>query len=469
VSRSKAIVLMAAGLGTRMKSDVSKVLHPVAGRPMIFYPIRTAIELDAEKIVVVLGHQRERIEAYLKFAFPNAPIQIVIQAQQLGTAHAVLCAKDALAGFEGDVFILSGDVPALPTDVIEELDSAGRSAVVSVLGMNLHKPGAYGRLITDGDGALKAITEARDCTPEQRAVTIVNAGVYRADAKFLFASLQQIGTDNAQNEYYLTDIVADAVKRQLSVSMTVLEGDDAGLAEGVNDRLGLARAEARMQDRLRRDAMLSGVTLIDPTTVVLHDGVKIGPDTTIEPNVSLLGKTEIGSGCFIEQGCRISDTSVGDNCHIKANCHIEKTSVESSCQVGPFARLREGTSLGTGVKVGNFVETKKARFDDGAKASHLSYIGDAHVGASANIGAGTITCNYDGYRKFKTEIGANAFIGSDTQLVAPVKVGDGAIVAAGSTVTKDVPSDALALSRMAQTNKDGWAEKKRRLEQSRES
>ncbi|MEE2756944.1 MAG: bifunctional UDP-N-acetylglucosamine diphosphorylase/glucosamine-1-phosphate N-acetyltransferase GlmU [Myxococcota bacterium] len=469
MSRSKAVVLMAAGLGTRMKSSVSKVLHPVAGRPMIFYPIRLAIELGAEKIVVILGHQRARIERYLQTEFPNAPIQIAIQEQQLGTAHAVLCAQDALAGFDGDVFILSGDVPALPTGVIADMDAQGQGAVVSVLGMDLDEPGAYGRLITDAGGSLMAITEARDCTSEQLAVTTVNAGVYRADAKFLFESLQQIGTDNAQNEYYLTDIVADAVKHKLPVSMTVLVGDDAGLAEGVNDRLGLARVEARMQDRLRREAMLNGVTLIDPNTVIFHDGVKIGHDTTIEPNVSLLGSTEIGSGCLVEQGCRINDAKVGDDCHIKANCHIEKTVVEAHCQVGPFARLREGTSLGPHVKVGNFVETKKARFDEGAKASHLSYVGDAHVGAAANIGAGTITCNYDGYRKFKTEIGANAFIGSDTQLVAPVKVGDGAIVAAGSTVTKDVPSDALALSRIAQTNKDGWAEKKRRLEQSRES
>lgn len=468
MTRAKAIVLMAAGRGTRMKSKRSKVLHPVAGRPMIHYPIRTALDLGATKIVVILGHQRGEIKTYLANAFPEAPIEIAIQEQQLGTAHAVQCAARALDGFEGDVFILSGDVPALPTSVIERLDREANSADVAVLGMRVDEPGAYGRMITSDEGTLSAIVEARDCTAEQLAVQVVNAGIYRVDAGFLFDSLSKVDTENAQGEYYLTDIVADASASGRRVSMTVLEGAEAQLAEGVNDRLGLARVEAMMQTRLREAAMLGGVTFIDPSSVTLHDGVVIGEDSVIEPNVALLGNTQIGAGCVLEQGCRIEDSSIGDDARIKGMSHIERAQIGRACQIGPFARLREGSVFDEGVKIGNFVETKKAVFDAGAKASHLSYVGDAHVGAAANIGAGTITCNYDGYRKFKTEIGAGAFIGSDTQLVAPVKVGAGAIVAAGTTVTGDVPADALTLSRTAQVTKEGWAHKKRALEATRD-
>jgi bifunctional UDP-N-acetylglucosamine pyrophosphorylase/glucosamine-1-phosphate N-acetyltransferase len=468
VARRKAVVIMAAGRGTRMCSSVTKVLHPVAGRPMVHYPVRSALELGAERVVIVLGHQRDEVSQYLDSAFPGAPLTTVLQAEQLGTAHAVLCARDALSDFEGDIFILSGDVPTLPTEIIRRLDSEAGSSVVAVLGMRLADPAAYGRLISDEAGCLRQITEARDCRPEELLVNEVNAGVYRVDAQHLFATLLGLGSNNAQGEYYLTDIVQAATVAGRSVSTTILDGAEAVLAEGVNDRLDLAAAEGRMQHRLRAEAMRSGVTLTDPNRVLIHDGVTIGAETVIEPNVALLGQTTIGSGCVIEQGCRISNATLADHVWIKGCSHIEGSQIDSGCQVGPFARLREGTSLGLKVKVGNFVETKKARFDDGAKASHLSYIGDAHIGRAANIGAGTITCNYDGYRKFRTDIGAGAFIGSDTQLVAPVRVGAGAIVAAGTTVTQDVPDDALALSRAPQIHKKGWAAKKRKLEASRE-
>lgn len=461
MARGKAVVIMAAGKGTRMKSSVSKVLHPVAGRPMIHYPVRSALELGAERVVLVLGHQADSVEAYLRDAFPDAPITVAIQAEQLGTAHAVMCARDALNSFVGDVFILSGDVPTLPTSVIKRLDTDAGEAAVAVLGMRLADPAAYGRLVSDADGHLTGIVEAADCSPEQLAIDAVNAGVYRVDAEFLFTTLDSLSTDNAQGEYYLTDIVAVAAQAALGVSTTILDGDEAPLAGGVNDRVDLADAEARMQHRLRTGLMRGGVTLLQPETVFLHDGVSVGMDTVIEGGVSLLGQTTIGSGAYLEYNSRISDSQIGEGTRIKAACYLENAVVADQCQVGPFARLREGTVLDTSVKVGNFVETKKAHLEAGAKASHLSYIGDARVGEKANIGAGTITCNYDGYQKFRTEIGAGAFIGSDTQLVAPVRVGAGAVVAAGTTVTRDVPENALAISRTKQEHKDGWAERRR--------
>jgi len=334
--------------------------------------------------------------------------------------------------------------------------------------MQLANPAAYGRLVRNGAGQLERITEAVDCTPEELAIDEVNAGIYRVDAQHLYSTLQTLGSENAQGEYYLTDIVQAAVDGGQTVSATILREAEAQWAQGVNDRADLAAAEDRMQFHLREIAMAQGVTFIAPQRVILHDGVEIGADTVLEPDVALLGSTRVGGDCLIEQGCRLSNTRVGDKVWIKGFSHIESAEIEDGCQVGPYARLREGTSLGPGVKVGNFVETKKARFEAGAKASHLSYIGDAQVGAGANIGAGTITCNYDGYRKYRTQIGAGAFIGSDSQLVAPVNIGDGAIVAAGTTVTKDVPADALSLSRVPQNNLAEWAKKKRQREESRE-
>ncbi len=458
--RSRAVVIMAAGLGTRMRSATIKVLHPVAGRPMIHYPVQSALELGAERVVVVLGHQRDRVEAALRAAFPEAPIEVAVQAEQLGTAHAVLCARPALADFDGDVFILSGDVPTLPTATIQALDTVTGEAAVGVLGMRLDDPGTYGRLVSEG-GRLARITEFRDADDRVRAIREVNAGVYRADARFLFETLGHLDSDNAQGEYYLTDIVAAAAEQGRGTAALILDGEAAADAEGVNDRLDLAAAERRMQTRLRTHLMQTGVTLLDPARTTLHAGVEVGPDTVIEPDVALLGHTVVGPGCHIEQGCRIADSHIGHGAHIKGQSHIEAARIGDGCQVGPFARLRTGTVLHEKVKVGNFVETKKTVLEAGAKASHLSYLGDAHVGAGANIGAGTITCNYDGVNKFRTTIGAGAFIGSDTQLVAPVSVGDGAFVGAGSTITQDVPPDALALSRGRQANVDGWAKRRR--------
>ena len=457
MGRQRAVVIMAAGLGTRMRSKTIKVLHPVAGQPMVLYPVQSALDLGAALIVLVLGHQREAVEAAVREAFPKAPIVVVHQAEQLGTAHAVNCARDALADFDGDVFILSGDVPTLATETIQALDRVAGDAVVGVLGMQLADPASYGRLITDSTGGISAIVEARDCSPEQLSIDVVNAGVYRADARFLFKTLATLGNDNAQGEFYLTDIVAAAAEASLGARVLVLTGAEAESAEGVNDRRDLAAAEARMQDRLRGALMDGGVTFTDPSRVIVHHGVEVGADTLIEPNVMLLGSTRIGSDCVIEQGVRIADTQVGENVTIYAHSNADRAVIEAGCKVGPFARLREGSVLRQNAKIGNFVETKKTVMGVGAKASHLSYLGDAEIGAGTNIGAGTITCNYDGKNKHQTVVGDGAFIGSNTALVAPVSVGAGALVGAGSTITTDVPAGALALGRARQKNIDGWA------------
>lgn len=460
MGRAKAAVVMAAGLGTRMKSSVVKVLHPVAGQPMIRYAVDHALALGVDRVVLVLGHQRAEVEADLRGAFPDAPLEIAVQAEQLGTAHAVLCAQAALADFDGDVFILSGDVPTLPVEVLRRLHAEAGDATAALVSMTLPDPAAYGRIVR-ANNSVVGIVEARDCTPQQRLINEVNAGIYRFDARFLFKTLATLGTDNAQGEYYLTDVIARAHEAGHAVHAEVLEGDAAADAGGVNDRIDLAAAEARMQHRLREALMVAGVTLVAPETVRVGLHVSVGQDTVIEPGVALLGRTTIGEGAVIEQGARIEDGQIAAGARIRAYTCIERAIVGPDCVVGPMARLREGTELSASVKIGNFVETKKAHFGVGAKASHLSYLGDASIGARANIGAGTITCNYDGVNKFRTVVGSDAFIGSDTQLVAPVVVGDGAFVGAGSTVTNEVPAGALTLSRVRQKNIEGWVERKR--------
>ena len=462
--KSKAVVIMAAGQGTRMKSKTTKLLHQVAGRPLIHYPIELGLKLGAERIVLVLGHQREAIEAYVSEAFADAPIESVIQVEQLGTAHAVLCAEPALADFEGDVIILSGDVPCLHTDILTALDTEKGDAPVGLVTMRLNVPNRYGRLIRDTSGNAQAIVEFADGTAEQREVEELNSGIYQVDAKLLFQSLSTIGADNAQGEFYLTDLVEIAARSGTPAQVVYLDAETSQWAVGVNNRVDLAAAEAQIQARLRTELMLLGVTMVDPSRVYVEAGVTVGPDTVLGPDVYLKGKTRVGAECHIEQGSYLIDSHVEDGTTIKPYCHLECARVGEKCVIGPYARLREGTVLDDTVKIGNFVETKKAHFEHGAKANHLSYVGDASVGAKANIGAGTITCNYDGYKKSKTIIGKGAFIGSDTQLVAPVRVGDGAVVGAGTTVTQDVPENALTVSRVKQTQVEDWATRKRERE-----
>jgi bifunctional UDP-N-acetylglucosamine pyrophosphorylase/glucosamine-1-phosphate N-acetyltransferase len=447
---------MAAGKGTRMRSKISKILHRVAGETIIERAVGAALDAGIDRVVVVVGHQARDVRSTLEARFPDADLRWALQTEQRGTAHAVMCAEEGLRHFSGDVWILSGDVPTLSSDLLKRLNQAHREDALVVTGMRLADPKSYGRLLCNEQG-LFAIREARDCSPEELSVCEVNAGLYRVDAELLFAGLKTIKTDNAQGEYYLTDLVDYAYQHEARIGCPILEGVEADELEGVNDRIDLARAEARAQNQLAERAMRGGATLLRPQTVRLESGVSIGEDVIIEEDVSLLGGTVIESGAVIERGCRIINSYVSAGSTIRAYSHLEGAHVGELASVGPFARLREGAILERKVKVGNFVEIKKTTLEEGAKASHLSYLGDARIGRGANIGAGTITCNYDGYQKHHTDVGAGAFIGSDTQLVAPVKVGEGAFVAAGTTVTRDVPDHALALTRPETSHREGWA------------
>jgi bifunctional UDP-N-acetylglucosamine pyrophosphorylase/glucosamine-1-phosphate N-acetyltransferase len=431
-----AAVILAAGKGTRMKSDIHKVLHPLAGRPMLEHLFASVRTLGAERQVVVIGSGREQLEPVVSAHGGS----IAVQDPQLGTAHAVQQAEAGLKGFEGDVLILYGDTPlvepATMRRMLERLHGEDRPAVV-VLASRPADPLQYGRVIAEGDGTIVKMVEYKDASPEERACDLCNSGLMAVKAGDLFALLARVGNDNAAGEYYLPDIVmiAAADGRKSAVIETA-EWEVAG----INSRAELAGVEAEWQRRRREQAMADGVTLLAPETVWFSHDTQVGRDTVIAPNV------------VFGPGVRI-----GGNVRIHAFCHIEGADVASGAEIGPYARLRPGADIGERAKVGNFVEVKKARLGIGAKANHLSYIGDAEVGAGANIGAGTITCNYDGFFKYPTKIGEGAFIGSNSALVAPVSIGDGAIVAAGSVVTRDVAADALALARGSQEERPGWA------------
>ncbi len=434
-SRNIAVVVLAAGKGTRMKSDLHKVLHPIAGRPMLLHLLAAADTLSPERTVVVTGAGRAQVEA----AVAPRGARIAVQAEQLGTGHAVMQAREALSGFEGDVLILYGDVPLVRAEtmraMIARLNAADAPAVV-VLGFRPAEAGAYGRLIVaDGSDRLEKIVEFKDADARERAVTLCNSGLMAARGESLFDLLARLGNDNASGEYYLTDVV------ELSGAAAVIEAD-AGEVAGVNSRGELAAVEQAWQQVRRARAMADGATLIAPETVWFAHDTTIGRDVTIEPNVVF------GPG-----------VTVADGATIHAFSHLEGATVGSGATVGPYARLRPGADLSENAKVGNFVEIKKATIGVGAKVNHLTYIGDAEVGAGANVGAGTITCNYDGYFKYRTVIGAGAFIGSNSALVAPVAIGAGAIVAAGSVVTRDVAADSLALARGRQEERGGWAKR----------
>lgn len=439
--RQVAAVILGAGMGTRMKSALPKVLHPVAGRPMINHIQAALAPLNPAKIVVVTAPGQDDVRAAV------APAETAIQHPALGTAHAVLSARDQLAGFEGTILVLFGDTPLLRTETIQAMAAAmegPEDPAVAVLGFRPDDAAMYGRLVTDDAGHLEAIVEFRDCDEAQKAITFCNAGIMGMDGRVAIDLMDQISDDNSKKEFYLTDIVALA--RAAGRACVTVEGD-AEEVMGVDHRGKLAEAEAIAQRRLRENAMAGGVTLLAPETVWLNWDTDLGQDVTIEPNVVF------GPG-----------VKVHDNVRIKAFSHLEGAEVHSTADVGPYARLRPGADLRPGSKVGNFVEVKKAVIEEGAKVNHLTYIGDARVGAKANIGAGTITCNYDGFFKYHTDIGAGAFIGSNSALVAPVKIGDGAIVGAGSTVAKDVEADALGLTRADQQSKPGWAARFRKAQ-----
>jgi bifunctional UDP-N-acetylglucosamine pyrophosphorylase/glucosamine-1-phosphate N-acetyltransferase len=429
-----AAVILAAGKGTRMKSDTHKVLHTVAGKPMLHHLLDSVDELAPQRKIVVVGAGRAQVEAAVEGC------DFVTQAEQLGTGHAVQVTRDALDGFTGDVIVLYGDVPFTPVSVMQAMIDARaedpRIGMV-VLGFRPSDPGRYGRLVLDDGGALEKIVEYKDASAQERAITLCNSGMMVIDGAHLFGWLDELKNDNAAGEYYLTDLVA--VARSHGQTVAVVEAAEEDVL-GINSRADLAHAEACYQQKRRAGAMAEGVTLTDPATVYFSHDTALGRDVTIEPGVFF------GPGVTLEDGVTV-----------KAYSHLEGTRVRAGASVGPFARLRPGADIGEGAKIGNFVEVKKAHLDAGVKVSHLSYIGDASIGADANIGAGTITCNYDGFLKYQTIIGAGAFIGSNSSLVAPVKVGGGAIVGAGSVITGDVSADALALARGRQVEKEGFA------------
>ncbi|MCH9019217.1 MAG: bifunctional UDP-N-acetylglucosamine diphosphorylase/glucosamine-1-phosphate N-acetyltransferase GlmU [Proteobacteria bacterium] len=432
--REIAAIVLAAGEATRMKSDTPKVLHPIAGRPMIGHVLDALAALPADRVIVVVGPGMDDVVEAV------APAETVLQEAPLGTGHAVLSAREALAGFTGDVLVLFGADPLITPKTLRAMVAARRTApepAIVALGMRPADPALYGRLIVSADGLLENIVEARDATAGEQAVTLCNAGAMAVDGALLFGLLDRVGNDNAKGEYYLTDIVA--IARADGLRCAVVEGAADELI-GIDSHAGLAAAEALVQDRLRAKAMAGGVTLLDPPTVTLSYDTAFGRDVVVEPHVVF------GAGVRVGNGVRI-----------RAFSHLEGATLADGAAVGPFARLRPGAEVGVDARVGNFVEVKNAVIEAGAKVNHLTYIGDARVGAGANVGAGTITCNYDGFTKSHTDIGAGAFIGSNTALVAPVKVGDGAVVGAGSVITGDVAADALALTRAPQTTRAGWA------------
>lgn len=429
-----AAVILAAGQGTRMKSRLPKVMHHLAGEPMIRHVMASLRPLRCERVVAVIAPGMADV------ARAVGPAKIAYQRRQLGTGHAVAAARSKLAGFRGDLLVLYGDTPCITTATLKSMLARRRAAddpAIVVLGMRPADPGGYGRLLLGADGSLAAIVEMRDATPEQRAIDLVNSGVMAIDASRVLPLLKSLRNDNAKGEYYLTDLVGLARKRGWQAA--VVEGSSDELI-GVNSRADLAAAEAVVQDRLRRRAMEAGATLIDPASVFFSLDTRLGRDVVVGPQVLF------GSGVV-----------VGDDVEIRGFCHIEGARIEAGAIIGPFARLRPGAVIGRHAHVGNFVEVKNTRLATGAKANHLTYLGDAAVGAASNIGAGTITANYDGFRKSRTRIGAGVSIGSNSVLVAPVTVGRGAIVGAGSVVTENVPSDALALARGAQVNLAGGA------------
>ena len=450
------VVVLAAGKGTRMKSALPKVLHRVAGTPMIEHVIATARTLDPRSITVVVGHQGEALQDALS---PHSDLVVVVQEPQLGTAHALLSTESALEKATGTVILLSGDVPLLSSDTLKALVNRHEAAcaAVTVVTANAEDPTGYGRIVRSG-GQIARIVEERDASPAEKGIREINAGIYAFRLEGLFEALRSIVASNAQQEYYLPDLIALSRARGFPVeTVTVGNADET---RGINSRVELAAASRIVRQMKNSELMASGVTIEDPATTYVDPGVEIGIDTILHPGVSLEGNTTIGTGCEIHSGVRIVDSRLGDRVTVLNHCVINNSTLANDSRVGPFAHLRTEVAIGERAKVGNFVELKKTTLGPASKSMHLSYLGDATFGASVNVGAGTITCNYDGTTKSQTTIEDGAFIGSDTQLIAPVRVGKGAYVGSGTTIREDVPAGALAVSAGKQRNLEGWVDKR---------
>ena len=458
-----AALILAAGKSTRMKSNRPKALHALLGQPLLRWAVDAAQGAGASRTILVVGHQADLVREAM-----GPDLEYVLQAEQKGTGHAVLMAESLLRDWDGPLLVLPGDAPLLSDSLLEALlaHHTHSGAAATLLTAVLDDAGAYGRIVRDDEtGRVQAIVEARDASPEQLQIREISTSVYAFDPAALFDALSQITPQNAQGEYYLTDAVA-----LLAASGRIVEAlvsPDADVVRGVNTRPELVELRALMQARIHHAHGLAGVTILDPLTTHIDAAVKIGPDTTIHPFTLLSGITDIGEDCEIGPGARISDSRLGNGVSVR-DSHITASEVGDECRIGPFANLRPGSVLGQKVKIGDFVELKNAVLGDGVSAGHLSYLGDAEIGPRTNIGAGTITCNYDGVDKHRTIIGADAFVGTHSTLVAPVTLGEGAWTAAGSAITENVPAGALGIGRARQVNKEGWARAKKRHKSERE-
>lgn len=446
-------VVLAAGQGKRMKSKLYKVLHPVCGKPMVGHVLDTVNATGCERKIVVVGHGAETVRAYI-----GQDAEYVLQETQLGTGHAVKQAKDLLGAEEGTTIVICGDTPLITAETLEGLMALHeeQQAAASILTAVIDQPAGYGRIIRGEDGDVLKIVEQKDCTAEEAAVNEINTGTYCFDNAKLFAALEQVKNNNNQQEYYLTDCIG--ILRAQGDIVLGYQAHDAAESVGVNDRLALSEVEGHMRQRINKTHMLNGVTIIDPSSTYIGADVVIGADTVIYPSTLLKGKTVIGENCVIGPSSEIGDSTIMDGAAVKHSV-LSQATVGARTSVGPFAYLRPGAVLGEEVKIGDFVEVKNATIGDGSKVSHLSYIGDASVGKNVNVGCGAITANYDGFNKAQTTIEDDAFIGSNVNLIAPVTVGKGAFVVAGSTITRSVSENDLAVARARQENKPGYAEK----------
>ena len=447
---SNYAIILAAGKGTRMKSDLPKVLHKVAGISMLEHVFRSVGAIQPEKTVTVVGHKAELVEEVLA-----GQTEFVTQSEQLGTGHAVMMTEPILEGLSGHTLVIAGDTPLITGESLKNLIDfhINHKNVATILTAETDNPFGYGRIVRNDNAEVLRIVEQKDATDFEKQIKEINTGTYVFDNERLFEALKNINTNNAQGEYYITDVIGIFREVGEKVGAYTLKDFDESL--GVNDRVALATAESVMRRRINQQHMVNGVSFVNPEATYIDIDVEIAPEVQLEANVTLKGQTKIGAETVLTNGTYVVDSTIGARAVI-TNSMIEESSVADGVTVGPYAHIRPGSSLGAQVHIGNFVETKKSTLEKGVKAGHLTYLGDAHIGEKTNIGAGTITCNYDGKNKFKTEIGKEVFIGSDTMLVAPVNIGDNALIGAGSVITKDVPSDSLSVERSKQIIKEGW-------------